>query len=115
MQSEVAERMNDLVTQSGRNGEGSAVDYSSGRSGRQGARVTNSTADLIEKGVATHCGRRYWVLPARSTRRRHEVRKRENIPTVIFRIDDRIERRSGDVDYTFSRGRRIFVRAGIGC
>src|SRR5690349_4725973 len=105
--------MDDLVTQSGRDGEGSSVDYSSGRSGRKGARMTNVAPHLVEKRIATHCSRRNRILPARSPCGSHEVCEGQHIAAIVFRIGDRIEWRSRDVDYSFSRARRILVCTGV--
>src|SRR6185436_7943785 len=115
MKSEVAERMNYLVAQSGRDDEGSAVDRGSGRSRCEGARVTSVTAHLIEKRIATNGRRRNRVLPARGPSSSHEVRKRQNIAAIVFRVGGRIEWQSGDVNYTLSGAGRIFVRTGVRC
>src|SRR5262245_7992205 len=48
VQQKIAERVNRLVAQSGRNGELPAVDHRSGRRRANSSHVTDRTSDLIE-------------------------------------------------------------------
>src|SRR6185369_15997581 len=106
--------MDDLVAQSGRNGEGATVDQRAGGSSSESAGVTNRAAYGCKQRVAANCRCWYRILTTRSTRGSHEVGECKHVVAVVFRILHGIERRrERDLDYAFSSAGRVFVGSGI--
>src|SRR5688500_8167192 len=104
--------MDDLVSESCRNRESTAIDQGARSGSHESTRMANRAADAIEQRIAAGCGCRYWLLTTWRTRGGHEVSESQYVESIIFRILDRIERRwEGYIDYTFSRGGGILMRS----
>src|SRR5215213_11549174 len=106
--------MNDLVAESCRHAERSAVNDSAWSGSYESAGVANIATDTVEKRVASNGGRGDWVLTTRSACCSHEVGESQHVVAIILRILDRIERRrERHVDHTFSRAGRVLVGSSI--
>src|SRR5262245_35345012 len=91
---EVTERVDDLIPESWRNRERSAINSRSDGSRHDGAHVARDTADPVKDPLTglSGVGCRKDLVTRRHFRRTHELGEGAYIPTIVLRVCNRVER-----------------------